>query len=64
MSINEKRGNRISAKRTNSGRTYDQVKHNGHGEKEKKKFVCQNLIHTIHVINFSMVLLYEIYFLV
>jgi len=44
MSINEKRGNRISAKRTNSGRTYDQVKHNGHGEKEKKKLMHPKLV--------------------
>lgn len=35
--INERRGNRISSNRTNSERTYDQVKHNGHGGKKKKK---------------------------
>lgn len=36
MLIKGRRGNRISSKRTNSERTYDQVKHNGHGGKKKK----------------------------
>lgn len=36
MPINERRGNRVSAQRTNSERTYDHVKHNSRGGKEKK----------------------------